>query len=78
MSFPQQVARANVYITNRSGINVLGETGGSIAITAQNLDISRESLLTTGIATDLGFLEARAGNITLDAARAINYRCEPD
>ena len=71
LSFPANIPRADVSIINKAGINVLAGGGGNIAINAENIEISDESLLTTGIATGLGKIDAQAGNISLNAAKAI-------
>jgi filamentous hemagglutinin family protein len=62
--FPNQVARADVLITNRAGINVVSSGGGGIAINARNVEISRNSGIFSGI---LGTATAAAGDIDIDA-----------
>ena len=71
LSFPDGVARADVAIANKAGINVLAAGGGSIAIAARNIDISTDSLLSAGIATGTGTSESMAGDISLGATEAI-------
>ncbi|MBD2184175.1 two-partner secretion domain-containing protein [Aerosakkonema funiforme] len=77
LSFPDGVTgetpvpQADVSIINKAGINVLAGGGGSIAITARNIDISGESLFSAGIASDLGSPESRAGDISLSATEGI-------
>lgn len=70
-NFPEGVARADVSITDKSGINVIGSGGGSITITAGNLNILGESLLSAGIAENAGSLESFAGNIAIGASGGI-------
>ncbi len=72
LTFPDGVARADVLLTNKAAINVLNvfsdDRGGSIGITGRYILLSGRSLLSTGIARGLGDTDARAGNITLNAA----------
>jgi filamentous hemagglutinin family protein len=69
LSFPDGVARGDVSLTNRAGINVIANQlgGGSIDINARNIGISGESLLSAGIAENLGTVNNSAGNIALNA-----------
>ncbi len=69
LSFPNGVQRGDVSLTNSSGINVIANQlgGGSIDINARNIRIFGESLLTDGIFRNLGTVNNRAGNITLNA-----------
>ncbi|MBW4510879.1 MAG: filamentous hemagglutinin N-terminal domain-containing protein [Scytonematopsis contorta HA4267-MV1] len=67
--YPASIARANVSLTNKAGINVIaGEFGGgSININANDISIIQESLLTSGMFGGLGETGARTGDITLTA-----------
>ncbi len=67
LSIPTGIARADVAISNESFINVAAGDGGSIAVNARNLAISKQSKLFAGIDDDLGSASSRAGNISLDA-----------
>jgi filamentous hemagglutinin family protein len=69
LNFPDGVARGDVSLTNRAGINVITDEfgGGSININARNIGISGLSLLTAGIPENLGTVNNSAGNITLNA-----------
>jgi hypothetical protein len=58
-SFPNNVARADVSLTNGSFVDVTAGGGGSIAVNARNLTISGESVLIAGIREGLGTLNAR-------------------
>ncbi len=71
LSFPDGVARGDVFIINQAGINAIAAKGGSIAITAKNIDI-QDSLLMTGIAQGLGSTGSMAGDLTLNATETIN------
>lgn len=72
LSFPDGVARANVYLTNRAEVNVANNNGGSIAITARNIDILGGSTLRGGIHEESGFPGAQAGDFELRAQGEIN------
>jgi filamentous hemagglutinin family protein len=72
LSFPDELQRANVSLANGSVVDVRAEDGGSIAIHAQNIDISMGSRLLAGIASGLGSPESQAGNIILDATGEIS------
>ena len=72
--FPDHLARANVLLANGSVIDVRASDGGSIAIHAQNLNLSEGSQLQAGIAAGAGVASNQAGNITLDTTGAINLQ----
>ncbi|MBE9045219.1 filamentous hemagglutinin N-terminal domain-containing protein [Pleurocapsales cyanobacterium LEGE 10410] len=59
--------RGNVSLTNQAGLLSSGNNGGKIAIAAENIDISGNSTVFTGILSNLGSTEAQADNIVLDA-----------
>jgi filamentous hemagglutinin family protein len=71
LRFPEDLARADIRLTDTTTLDVQASTGGDIAITAQNIDILGESNLLAGIAEGLGFLGSQAGDIRLDATEAI-------
>ena len=79
LSFPEGVARADVFLTNltdnrRNGarVNVASENGGSIAIHARNLEVSGGSTITAGIGRNLGAVGSQAGDITINAIEDIS------
>ncbi|MCC5632181.1 filamentous hemagglutinin N-terminal domain-containing protein [Nostoc sphaeroides CHAB 2801] len=67
LNFPENVARANVSLTNGAEINVASDGGGSIAINAQNIDVLEKSSLRAGISPLAGADDAQAGDVTLSA-----------
>ncbi|MBD1930402.1 filamentous hemagglutinin N-terminal domain-containing protein [Funiculus sociatus] len=69
--FPENVARAEVSLTNRSAIYVAGAGGGNIAVNARNLEILGGSVLSGGIGQGLGTPQTVAGDITLNATGEI-------
>ncbi|MDZ8228165.1 S-layer family protein [Nostoc sp. ChiVER01] len=73
LSFPSGVARADILLTNASGINVVAENGGSIAVNARNLDVLEKSSLVAGIGSELGEVGSKAGDITLNATGVVKF-----
>jgi filamentous hemagglutinin family protein len=71
LSFPENITRGNVTLTNGSRVDVRGDGGGFLTINARNLELSEASGLLAGIAANLGSPEAQAGDITLNATEAI-------
>ena len=72
LSFPDNIARADVTLTNGADINVSAAGGGSIGINARNLTMAGVSRLQAGIAPDLGSLGSQAGNIEVNATGIIS------
>ena len=72
LSIPNTVMRADVSLSNDSRINVLGNEGGSIAVTVQNVSLSEESRFRVGIDADSGFAGAQTGGIQIDATETVN------
>ncbi|MBO3458642.1 filamentous hemagglutinin N-terminal domain-containing protein [Aetokthonos hydrillicola Thurmond2011] len=72
--FPNNVIPSDVSLINKSGVNVLDSSGGSISINARNIDISGASLLTGGISSNLGAVGNQAGDITLNATGNITIK----
>lgn len=74
LSFPDGVAQSDVALTNRSRVNVRAHKDGSIAINARNVELAGESALLAGIATGLGSVNSKAGNIEVNAQAAVNFK----
>ena len=78
LSFPEEIARANVNLTNAAEVNVEAEGGGSIVVNAGNIQLSGNelggSVLSAGIATDSNSVEAQAGDIVLNATDNISLK----
>ncbi|MCW5315512.1 filamentous hemagglutinin N-terminal domain-containing protein [Nostoc sp. KVJ3] len=80
LTFPNQVARGDVSLTNGAVVNVAGNSGGAmgyappgaIALYGKNIDISGGSSVLAGIAAGLGIPKKTAGDITLNATQAIS------
>jgi len=71
LQFPDGIQRADVSLTNGSIASVAADNSGSIAINASKLEILAESVLLAGIASELGSIDSRAGNIEINATGAI-------
>jgi filamentous hemagglutinin family protein len=65
LTFPNNVARGNVTLSNQANVSVIGQ-GGSIAVNARNLDISTGSGIFAGIPSDANS-DAQAGDIVINA-----------
>ena len=68
ISIPSNAERGNVRLQNTATVNVRGAVGGSVAITADEIDISSGSLVLGGILAGLGELEGQSGSVILEAA----------
>ncbi len=64
-------SRGNITLTNDAGVIVTAGDGGDIAIAGKNIDILGGSSLNAGILSQLGSVDAQAGDITLNATEKI-------
>lgn len=71
LSFPPDVTRSNVTLTNGAQIAVNAANGGSITLTAQNITLADSSALYAGIRNFLGSENNQGGDITLNATGTI-------
>lgn len=71
LSFPDGLARADVSLINKAGVDVTAAGGGSIAVNVRNLEISGEGILSTGISQNSGAVGAVAGDIIVDATGTV-------
>ncbi|MEA5495822.1 two-partner secretion domain-containing protein, partial [Limnoraphis robusta] len=71
LQFPDNIQRGNVALTNESQINVRADGGGDVNINARNVEISGDSVIRVGIDEGLGFLEAKTGDININAQENI-------
>ena len=74
LSFPDGVARADVLLTNEAEVNVRAGGGGSIVINSRNLEILGTSKMRAGIASGLGFIDSKAGDINIDSTETITLK----
>jgi filamentous hemagglutinin family protein len=72
LNFPNNVARADVSLTNGAFINVRAGGGGFITINARNLEVSRGSKLIAGIGKDLGTSGVQAGDVEINASDRVS------
>ena len=76
LSFPENVPRADVTLSNASDIDVTGTNGGSVTINARNLSLEGGdfggSQIRGGIAENSGFDGAQAEDITIIASDTVN------
>ncbi|MEM9271569.1 MAG: S-layer family protein [Cyanobacteria bacterium P01_F01_bin.143] len=84
LSFPENVAKADVTLSNAADLDVRGTGGGNITINARNLSLeageSGGSLIRAGITVNSTSSEAQAGdvvinttdNLTVDESRILN------
>ena len=76
LSFPDNVERSDVFLTNGALIIVTAGDGGSIAFNARNLTITDQSNVSTGIESGLGSNNSKAGNISVNATVSMNLADE--
>ena len=71
LSLPDTTSRGNINFTNGAGVIVSAGGGGDIAIAGENINIGGESSVTAGILSQLGSVDAQAGDITFNATNSI-------
>jgi filamentous hemagglutinin family protein len=71
LSFPKEVARADVSLRNRTQLSVVASNGGSVGINARNLEVLSGSRIVAGIGTGQGNVNAQVGDIVLNATGTI-------
>ncbi|MGK7897944.1 MAG: filamentous hemagglutinin N-terminal domain-containing protein, partial [Xenococcus sp. (in: cyanobacteria)] len=67
LSFPEDVAKADINFSNFANVDVSGTDGGNITINARNLNLDVISTMRAGITADSISPEAQAGDITISA-----------
>ena len=67
LSFPDNVAKADVLLSNNAVVNVTSGGNGLISVNANNLELTGESLFKAEIGEGLGSQNAVAGNINIIA-----------
>ena len=73
LSYPENVQRADVSLTNGAGVGVVAGSGGSIAVNARNLNIIGGSRLVAGTEAGLGAVDSKAGNIEINASGIVSF-----
>ena len=71
LSFPENVVRGNVSLTDSSIVAVFSSGGGAINVNAANLELTSGSNILAGIDIDAGSKDAQAGNITINTTEDI-------
>ena len=72
LNFPDNVARGDFVMSKESGVNVIGQGRGSVAINARNMESSNFSQIQARIAPFSQSDGSEPGNIVLDATGDIN------
>ncbi len=74
-NFPQDIAKADVSLSNAADVDVRGTGGGNININARNLEITAgdlgSSILRAGIIADSTSVNGQAGNIVINTTENI-------
>ena len=70
-SLPETTSRGNITLSNDARVIVSAGGGGDIAIAGENINIVGRSSLNAGILSQLGSVDAQAGDITLNATDSI-------
>lgn len=73
LSFPEEVARGDVSLTNSATVDVRAGGGGSIGIATNNLNLAEGSRLLAGIKSGISAAGNRAGNIEINATGTISF-----
>ncbi len=73
LSFPVGVQQADISLDNSAEVNVRASGGGSIAINAQNLNLTQGSKLEAGIASGLGLGDTQAGDIEINSTGNVSF-----
>ena len=66
-SFPEEVAKSNISLTNNAEVDISSDGGGLITVDANNLQLSGTSLFLAGINEGLGSADAVAGTIQINS-----------
>ncbi|NJL52439.1 MAG: hypothetical protein HC930_09850 [Hydrococcus sp. SU_1_0] len=70
-SFPENVARSDISLSNDALVDVTGTTGGDLSLTAGNITIEGDSELQGGTFANTGAPDSQSGDINLQATEAI-------
>jgi filamentous hemagglutinin family protein len=72
LTFPEDVAKADITLSNGAVTNVRNTGGGKIAVNARNLELTESSELRAGIASDSASNNAQAGDIEINLTDNLN------
>jgi filamentous hemagglutinin family protein len=75
LSFPGDVTKADINLSNAADVDVTGTGGGSVTVNARNLNLTSgefgDSFIRAGIRSESTNPEAQAGDVTIDVAENI-------
>ncbi|MBU7585909.1 MAG: filamentous hemagglutinin N-terminal domain-containing protein [Nostoc sp. TH1S01] len=74
LDFPENLARADVSLSNNAQVDVFAEAGGSININARNLNLQGGSEVQVSIPQGSGDMNSRAGDININATGNIQLQ----
>jgi filamentous hemagglutinin family protein len=72
LSFPENLAKANLTFSNVADLDVRGTGGGSVTLNGNNLSFEGTSTIKAGIIADSTVTEAQAGDINLNATGTVS------
>jgi filamentous hemagglutinin family protein len=78
LSFPEAIARSDVNLTDNAKVDIRGNGGGSLKVNARNLTLADKSRLFTGIREGMGFPEAIAGDVIINATESVKLFASGD
>lgn len=78
LNFPGQLTKTDISLNNGTTVNVAADIGGSINVTANNLEILDGSNLLSGITSGSQIGQVQAGNITVNATSITLDGTTPD
>jgi len=67
LTYPDNIAKSDVSLTEDSQVDVRGDNEGAVNINSANLQLSQRSKLFAGIAEGSGSSDSQAGDITINA-----------
>lgn len=71
LTFPDNIAKADVSLSGQSRVNVTAANGGFINVNARNLLLTEQSELYAGIREDSGSPDAQVGDIVINATESV-------
>lgn len=72
LDFSNNPHRGDITHRNNAGFIVAGSNGGSITLTARNINFSQGGSMDAGIGKNLGLVDSQAGDITLNASDSLS------
>ena len=72
LSFAENIALADITLSNAGEADVMGTGNGNILVNARNLNLIAASRLRAGLTEDSTLADAQAGNITVNVTENIN------